>query len=500
MNKLYLLLAFALLFGAKAFAQTPQRFFERHYIDDLIFMNESDLLVLGADKTTNVELYKVDVNGEVVNSVVLPSLNANNSLRHLARFNDGSVGILVTKYTNDTMQLQKMTVHDDLSVDTMNFNWVSYDFYNFLAGGEQWVEDAMGNFFYSYYVDTLWTNGHHGLRIQKFDGSGNLLTQKLLNDPIPSASGCYMFPTPDMMGCRVVLAGWGRYTIYNCYTLDNDLNTVAVKENVDHLTYPVKCVEQASFRVNPYNGRTYTINCQSETQPDCNGNPVYIHEQDILMGMFDADNFEQMAYTWGITTPTQSYMGMPNSIDFDENGDVYMVGGMDGAMPTSLYIVHLDEDLNKLDEIYYRENDYRLMYNGGMRVSANGDVFVNCMAWKLGEPSTTGTIYKVPREAFTSVDEAHAAGFAVAIAYPNPGGSEMHIRTAVENAAVEVYDMNGRLVARQPVTETETVLDATDWAAGTYVWKVVSTSCRDVLQNVSTQTVHEIESGKWMKK
>ena len=124
MNKLYLLLSFALLFGAKAFAQTPQRFFERHYIDDLIFMNESDLLVLGADKTTNVELYKVDVNGEVVNSVVLPSLNANNSLRHLARFNDGSVGILVTKYTNDTMQLQKMTVHDDLSVDTMNFNWV----------------------------------------------------------------------------------------------------------------------------------------------------------------------------------------------------------------------------------------------------------------------------------------------------------------------------------------------------------------------------------------
>ena len=72
----------------------------------------------------------------------------------------------------------------------------------------------------------------------------------------------------------------------------------------------------------------------------------------------------------------------------------------------------------------------------------------------------------------------------------------MHIRTAVENAAVEVYDMNGRLVAQQPVTETETVLDAIDWAAGTYVWKVV---CRDVACNVSNPTVHEIESGKWVK-
>ena len=99
------------------------------------------------------------------------------------------------------------------------------------------------------------------------------------------------------------------------------------------------------------------------------------------------------------------------------------------------------------------------------------------------------SITKFPAEAFLGVDEAHANGLSLAIAYPNPGGNEMHIRTTVENAAVEVYDMNGRLVAQQPVTETETVLDATDWAAGTYIWKVVS-----------SQTTREIESGKWVKK
>ena len=95
-------------------------------------------------------------------------------------------------------------------------------------------------------------------------------------------------------------------------------------------------------------------------------------------------------------------------------------------------------------------------------------------------------IFKVTISDFLNVEEAHTAGFAVAIAYPNPGGSEMHIRTAVENAAVEVYDMNGRLVAQQPVTETETVLDATDWVAGTYVWKVISAG-------------KDVESGKWVK-
>ncbi len=90
---------------------------------------------------------------------------------------------------------------------------------------------------------------------------------------------------------------------------------------------------------------------------------------------------------------------------------------------------------------------------------------------------------------YDQIEEAN--GLKLAIAYPNPGGSEMHIRTAVENAAVEVYDMNGRLVAQQPVTETETMLDATEWAAGTYVWKVVS--------GVSTSSTTLIESGKWIK-
>ena len=487
-------------------AQTPQGFFERHYIDDFIIMNENDLLVLGAEEIEDVALYKVDENGDVVNSVVLPSIKENNSLRHLARFQDGTVGLLVTKHQGDTIQLQKMTIHDDLSVDTLDFKWIGCDFYKFLAGGEQWVEDAFGNFFYSYYVDSLWTdgNGHHGLRVLKFDGNGNLLTERLLNDPIPSSSGCYMFPTPDMMGCRLVLAGWGRYTIYNCYTLDGDLNTVSVKENIDQLSFPVKCGEEACFRMNPSNGRTYTITSQLEIQPDPNdpyGNPMVVHNHDILMGMFDADDFEQMAYTWGITSQVPSCIGSPNSIDFDQEGDVYMAGGMDKPyfIPESLYIVHLDEDLNKLDEIYYKEDGYGLMYNGGMRVSANGDIFVNCMVWKLSETFTTGVIFKIPKEAFTNVEEAHTNGLKVAIAYPNPGHDKLNIRTALPDARVEVYDANGRLVHSQGITENVTSIDAEAWAEGVYVWKVYSgvSTLRQSSATAGSTTL--VESGKWIK-
>ena len=486
----FLLLALAIFFVIGLNAQEPQRFFERHYIDDLIFMNENDLLVLGADEAADVALYKVDENGELINMVVLPSIQDNNSLRHLARFYDGSVGLFVTKYSNDTIRLQRMIVHEDLSVDTMDFNWVGYDFYRFIAGGEQWVEDALGNYYYSYYVDTLWASGHHGLRILKFDGNGELLAERLLDDPEPSSSGCYMFPTPDMMGCRLVLKG-NQY--YNCYTLDGNLNTIAVKENIDQLSYPLQCGWQACFRMNPYNGRTYTINMEVEVIPDPNnpnGSPLVVHNQDVLMGMFDAENFEQLAYTWGITSEIPSTPGEPNSIDFGENGDVYMASGMDKPdnwfFSKSLYIVHLDEDLNKLQEIYYSEDNAELMYFGGLCIGAKGDVFVKCQVKKSNMTGTTGAILKVPKEVFDGIDEAHDAGFAVAVAYPNPGGNTLNIRTALQNARVVICDLNGKMVYNQEITDNITTIKTIAWPSGTYIWKVLVNG-------------KEAESGKWIK-
>ena len=55
MRKIFLIILWLLLQMPLCMqAQEPQRFFERHYIDDLIFMNENDLLVLGADESMTV--------------------------------------------------------------------------------------------------------------------------------------------------------------------------------------------------------------------------------------------------------------------------------------------------------------------------------------------------------------------------------------------------------------------------------------------------------------
>ena len=70
--------------------------------------------------------------------------------------------------------------------------------------------------------------------------------------------------------------------------------------------------------------------------------------------------------------------------------------------------------------------------------------------------------------------------------YPNPGKDVLNIRTGLQNTRVEVYDMSGRLVYVQEITENVTSINAEGWPSGNYVWKVVANGL-------------DAESGKWIK-
>ena len=84
------------------------------------------------------------------------------------------------------------------------------------------------------------------------------------------------------------------------------------------------------------------------------------------------------------------------------------------------------------------------------------------------------------------IEEAHTNGLKLAIAYPNPGKDVLNIRTALQNAHVEVYDMRERLIHSQAITENVTTVDAGNWAEGVYVWKVMDNG-------------KLAETGKWVK-
>ena len=111
---------------------------------------------------------------------------------------------------------------------------------------------------------------------------------------------------------------------------------------------------------------------------------------------------------------------------------------------------------------------------------------------------TTGAIFKVPKEAFDGIEEAHDAGFAVAVAYPNPGKNVLNIRTALQNAHVEIYDLTGKLVCNQEITENITSMNAESWPSGVYVWKVYVGGPSTGSGTAVSGTL--VETGKWVKK
>ncbi len=78
-----------------------------------------------------------------------------------------------------------------------------------------------------------------------------------------------------------------------------------------------------------------------------------------------------------------------------------------------------------------------------------------------------------------------------AVAYPNPGSDVMNIRTGLQNAILTVYDINGRKIHEQEITDEVTSIDASNWNSGTYVWKLG-------VRNEELG-VKEMESGKWVK-
>ena len=322
----------------------------------------------------------------------------------------------------------------------------------------------------------------------RFDASGNICTETTLE-----GSHCYrpfMLSSLDSVGCRVIMRCPESTSdvIYDCLTLDADLNVIAQKHNIDNLAYPVlSCYYPANLRYNPITGNAYSINTFSI--PAMNGNPA-IYE-DIFMSAFD-EGFNQINYAWGIHDDERSFAAqyINGSIGFGPDGDVYMIGTMDplndGSLGKNLYIVQFDENLNKLGEIYYQfENESVGRIPHG--ICCNGKDIVFCLDnISLNPVMGWDAVFKLPKESFDNIEEAHDKGFVVAVAYPNPGKDMLNIRTALQNAHVEIYDFSGRLIHNQQISDNITPITTTSWPSGTYIWKVIANG-------------KEAESGKWIK-
>ena len=164
-----------------------------------------------------------------------------------------------------------------------------------------------------------------------------------------------------------------------------------------------------------------------------------------------------------------------------------------------MMIERLDANFDTISTVYYDLGGYDNIHSEAYCITAthDGGVLLTFSSVNLNNHDQHWTtVTKFPAEAFVGIDEAHNSGLKVAIAYPNPGGNTLNIRTALPNAHVEIYDLNGKLIHHQVITDETTSINTENWASGTYIWKVY-TGVSTLRQAQGSTTL--AETGKWIK-
>ena len=466
-------------------------------------IDENAFLAFATTNAGSRALMKITYEGEILDSIGLP--NDRLELWRHANFMNGKLRYVSFRLDdNDTLPLLCAVDIDpeNLSLTYTGYDWDGLDFNhptvtNFYTNMIYPVFSKDGSLTLSYPVDSLWMiNQKESMHLVRFDNEGNMVKERVFRDYKASLTNFY-FSAPDSLGSRLILMNPDRYDFY-CYTIDADLNTISVADSVGRVHYSNQNMsgwlyaisdDVCSMKYNPYNGYTYSVGSERAWE--------YNEEQtNVIMTVYD-EEFNLVNWTFGIINPRLKDEGY--GVSFSSNGEVYMLGWMDlpsfkGTGQTeseeyyNVYVGLMDEDLNKMSEIYFKSE----MSLGPNTISAcpAGGCILSCFRGKDTGP-TDYCVYRITPEDFLNIEEAHSHGFAVATAYPNPGKDVLNIRTGLKDARVEVYDMSGRLMHRQDITENVTGIDAGGWAAGSYVWKVYV--------GVSTGSTTLVETGKWIK-
>ncbi len=345
-------------------------------------------------------------------------------------------------------------------------------------------------------------HGPDSLFAFRMDFEGNILDQQGFELPYMGSGGsCLHFlgrelmfksETGFMLYCPFRFVNDGYY--YHVVYLDHNLNLLKVRpcKKIDPLSQFDDLMQGIKVKRSRHNTTYFTVELASN-------NPWKATDYDVRLYELDdnIDGTEPYIPSLQYITRTSDDLDWPCGIELLDDNSLFFAFtlnmGFWSNLDSWMMIEHLTPDFDTISTLYYDHEGERI-HSAATSILAtkDGGLLLVYQSKNLDDTNQRWTtITKFPAEAFESIDEAHDNGLKVAVAYPNPGGNTLNIRTALQNARVKVYDINGRLIHSQAITEDVTAIDAGGWAEGIYVWKVMA--------GTSTGSVTEAESGKWIK-
>ncbi len=345
-------------------------------------------------------------------------------------------------------------------------------------------------------------HGPDSLFTFRMDFEGNILDQQGFELPYMGSGGsCLHFlgrelmfksETGYMLYCPFRFVNDGYY--YHVVYLDHNLNLLKVRpcKKIDPLSQFDDLMQGIKVKRSRHNTTYFTVELASNNPWKATDYDVRLYELDD-----DIDGTEPYIPSLQYITRTSDDLDWPCGIELLDDNSIYFAYtlnmGFWSNLDSWIMIEHLTPDFDTISTLYYDHEGERI-HSAATSILAtkDGGLLLVYQSKNLDDTNQRWTtVTKFPAEAFVGIEEAHDNGLKVAVAYPNPGGNTLNIRTALPNARVEVYDINGRLIHSQTLTENVTAIDATDWAEGVYVWKVYT--------SVSTGSTTLVESGKWIK-
>ena len=260
-----------------------------------------------------------------------------------------------------------------------------------------------------------------------------------------------------------------------------DISLVKCSDNITYLSTTAHCVGNPhSYEFNDV--RLYKLDDNLENSSEFLPIEDYIirgfaNTYEISPNMRSVDiapnNSLYFACNYDCPTKGNSVINPNNRLNIAHNSDLELYPDKSS---TWAQIEYLNKDLDTISTYFYKHgiSSIETTKDGGLLV-VNGQ-----------------SISKFPASAFVSIEEAHANNLHLAVAYPNPGGDVMNIRTSLRNCILHVYDMQGRMVHKQEITDDVTSIDASNWTNGTYVWELGT-------ENGNRSGSGILESGKWVK-
>ncbi len=441
--------------------------------------------ILEKGRNTGV-IYKIDRNGNFLNNLYFSDTN-NSSVRTISK-NIGSgylIGGSIDSIKNDRIHrsLFIKTIDEDLNIITSSIfpAQSDKDYFRKIKPLTDSVVYIIVNGKFGPYTSIHKYNRYTGFD-KKYTMSANMLSASdiLYNNSLDRFFVFYHgnLETKDQESAIKILE------------LDTDMNYIGC-EAATPSYMKFECY------VSPFTDTSYVLCSRGTTKSDPNipfkdFRSIYFYEKD-----YNNDTIKgTQIYPKVNPEDTVLYSFMLNSVAVNENkiavGGIYNIDitplWYNMNKPTRVQLSIFDRELNLEKQIYYGD-DQTTLFGNDIQPTMDGGFILCGLCRPMGERKFNLFLLKVNSEGLiTGMDEPQGISASEAVVYPNPGGQRFKVKLAMQhqNALLEMFSMNGKLVLREEINQQQTEINTQTLPQGCYTYRI-------------TAEGRKIAVGKWVK-